>query len=234
MKRLKIAGFIALMSLCSGPIYAKRSAKLAANVSTANLGCYLRVGSTAPDFTAQAVSAQAVTAFTLSQHEGYKVLVFYPADFTFVCPTEMHALNDKLEEFKKRNCTVVAISVDSVETHKKWLATPKDEAGVEGLRFALIADPSKKIAQLYGVLNDAGDVAQRAVYIIDAEGIVRALCVTDDGIGRNVDEILRLLDAIDFHAKHGQVCPANWHAGDEGMDATTEGVVHYFSAQENA
>jgi len=185
----------------------------------------------APDFTANAVLADNSIdeSFTLSSLRGkYVVLFFYPLDFTFVCPTEILAFDEKLEEFKKRNAEIVGVSVDSQYTHLAWKKTPTDKGGIGPIRYPLVADLKKEIARDYGVLFE-DEVALRGLFLIDREGIIRHSVINDLPLGRNVSEALRMLDALRFHEDKGDVCPANWNDGDDGMDATPDGVVDFLS-----
>ncbi len=189
------------------------------------------VTESAPDFTATAVLGDNSfdENFTLSSMRGeYVVLFFYPMDFTFVCPTEILAFDEAYDQFKARSAEVVGVSVDSQFSHLAWKKTPVDEGGIGPIRYPLVADLKKEIARNFGVLlND--EVALRALFLIDREGIVRHALVNDLSLGRNVQEALRMLDALRFHEEKGDVCPANWSVGDEGMDASPEGVVDYLS-----
>lgn len=190
----------------------------------------IKVGQKAPEFNCPVVDSSAVKeGFCLKDlGNSYKVIFFYPADFTFVCPTELHAFQAKLEAFKKRNTLVVGVSTDSVESHQKWLQTPKKEGGVEGITYPLIADDCKKMAIDYGVLDEASGMALRGLFILDKDNIVQAAIVHNMPLGRNIDEALRILDALKFHEENGQVCPANWETGQNAMDATAQGVKEYF------
>ena len=185
----------------------------------------------APDFAATAVTADDgfEEEFRLASLRGkYVLLFFYPLDFTFVCPTEIIRFDERLEDFRKRDCEVVGVSVDSQFTHIAWRRTPRENGGIGQIRFPLVADLDKSIARSYGVLlNDS--VALRGLFLIDREGIVRHATVNDLPLGRNVDEALRVLDALRFHETRGDVCPANWEAGQEGMKPTAEGVAEYLS-----
>lgn len=191
----------------------------------------IKVGQKAPEFSCPVVDgANVKEKFCLKDMgDTYKVIFFYPADFTFVCPTELHAFQAKLEAFKKRNAVVVGASTDSVESHQKWLQTPKKEGGVEGITYPLIADDCKQMAISYGVLDEPSGMALRGLFILDKDNIVQAAVVHNMPLGRNVDEALRILDALQFHEENGQVCPANWETGQTAMDATTEGVKEYLS-----
>jgi peroxiredoxin (alkyl hydroperoxide reductase subunit C) len=154
------------------------------------------------------------------------LLFFYPLDFTFVCPSEIIAFDRKLEEFKGRNCEVIGISVDSIYTHLAWKGTPLKAGGLGTIRFPLVADLKKDVARAYGVLLDEA-VALRGLFLIDRKGIVRHQLVNDLPLGRSVDEALRMLDALQFFEAHGDVCPADWHPGEEAMRPTREGVAAY-------
>jgi peroxiredoxin (alkyl hydroperoxide reductase subunit C) len=185
----------------------------------------------APDFTAKAVMPDNTfdEEFKLSDHRGkYVVLFFYPLDFTFVCPSEIIAFDRKLAEFKKRNCEVIGVSIDSHFSHWAWKNTPVDKGGIGNVQYPLVADLKKQISEDYGVLL-GGEVALRGLFLIDREGIVRHSVINDLSLGRNVDEALRMLDALQFTEEHGEVCPANWNAGDEGMKPTADGVADYLS-----
>ncbi len=188
------------------------------------------VNKQAPDFTAQAVINGEFQEVTLSQFRGKKnvVLFFYPLDFTFVCPTELHAFQEKLSEFKSRNTEVLAVSIDSVHTHAAWLRTSRDDGGIEGITYPVISDIHKSIARDYDVLHEDG-IALRATFLIDKAGKVRHQTVNDLPLGRNIDEFLRLSDALSFHEKHGDVCPANWKEGEKTMKANRDGLKSFFS-----
>ncbi len=204
------------------------------------------VGKNAPDFNAQAVinGSEIVENFTLSQFKGkYVILFFYPKDFTFVCPTELFAFQEKLEEFKSRNVEVVGVSTDTEQSHWGWLQMPKNKGGIEGVTYPLVADTNKTISSNYDVLvgdfgwDDNGDmiaegelIAYRGLFMIDKEGTVRHQLVNDLPLGRNVDEALRMVDALQHLEEHGEVCPANWTKGDQAMNATHDGVADYLSA----
>jgi len=184
----------------------------------------------APDFTAQAVVPDnSMQNFTLSSLRGkHVILFFYPLDFTFVCPSEILAFNKALGEFQKRNCEVIGISVDSQFTHYAWKRTPVNEGGIGNIQFPLVADLDKNISQSYGVLLKDG-IALRGLFLIDKEGIVRHETINDLPLGRNVDEALRVLDALQFVEEHGEVCPANWRPGEDAMKPTAEGVAEYLA-----
>lgn len=188
------------------------------------------VGKEAPDFTASAVMPDnsIKSDFNLKSHiKGkYGVLFFWPLDFTFVCPSEIIAFDNRIEEFKKRGVELIGVSVDSQYTHYAWKNTPVDKGGIGNIRFPMVADITKSIARDYDVLlNNA--VAFRGTFLIDKKGVVRHQLINDLPIGRNVDETLRTIDALAFHEEHGEVCPANWKKGDEGMKADAAGVAKY-------
>ena len=185
----------------------------------------------APEFTAQAVMADnSIAELTLSNYRGKNVLLFfYPLDFTFVCPSEILAFNRAVEEFAKRNCQVIGVSVDSQFTHLAWKNTPVKEGGIGNVKFPLVADLNKSVSQAYGVLLPEAGVSLRGLFLIDKEGIIRHAVINDLPLGRNVDEALRMVDALSFFEQHGDVCPANWRPGDDAMKPTPEGVAEYLS-----
>ncbi len=189
------------------------------------------VGKKAPGFSTRAVvQNQFKEDFTLEQYLGkYVVLFFYPLDFTFVCPTELHAFQEKLPEFQKRECEVIGCSIDSHFSHHAWLNTPKSQGGIQGITYPILSDIHKSIAKDYDVLSANDGVAYRGLFLIDREGVVRHQVVNDFPLGRNIDEALRLLDALTFFEKHGEVCPANWTQGDKGMAPTNDGLKKYFN-----
>jgi peroxiredoxin (alkyl hydroperoxide reductase subunit C) len=184
----------------------------------------------APDFTAQAVFPDnSFAELSLSSYRGkYVVLFFYPLDFTFVCPSEIIAFDKAVEQFQQKNTQVIGVSVDSHFTHLAWKNTPRDQGGIGQVKYPLVADLSKKISEEYGVLF-GGEVALRGLFLIDREGIVRHALVNDLPLGRNVDEALRLVDALQFTEEHGEVCPANWREGEEAMKPTADGVAEYLA-----
>jgi peroxiredoxin (alkyl hydroperoxide reductase subunit C) len=185
----------------------------------------------APDFTATAVLADNSfdEEFKLSSLQGkYVILFFYPLDFTFVCPTEILAFDEALENFHNRDAEVVGVSVDSHFTHAAWKRTDVGDGGIGPIRFPLVSDLRKNIARSYGVLLD-DEVALRGLFLIDREGIIRHALVNDLPLGRNVSEALRLLDALRFHELRGDVCPANWTEGEEGIEESQDGIVDYLS-----
>lgn len=202
-----------------------------------NNNCCVResilIGKKAPSFKAEAVVKGEIITLSLDELKSdFKVLVFYPADFSMVCPTELRGLQEKISAFNERKAQVLGISTDSVFAHKKWLETPKDEAGVQGLTYPLVADITKEISCNYGVLDESG-VALRAVFILDKNNIVQYMGVNNLAFGRNIDELVRIIDAIKFTQEHkGDVCPVNWQKGKKTMEATPEGAKEYFQ-QEN-
>ena len=183
----------------------------------------------APEFTAVAVmpNNSINEDFKLSDYKGkYVVLFFYPLDFTFVCPSEIIAFDKKLAAFKERGVELIGVSVDSQFSHYAWKNTEPKKGGIGNIQFPLVADLSKQISKDYGVLFDDA-VALRGLFLIDKEGIVRHSTINDLPLGRNVDEALRMVDALQFHEEVGEVCPANWNKGDDGMKADAEGVASY-------
>ncbi len=194
------------------------------------------VGRKAPDFTANAVTGDGsiTNNFNLAKViEGkYAVVFFYPLDFTFVCPSELIAFDHRLEEFKKRNVEVIGVSIDSHYTHNAWRNTAINDGGIGQVGYPLVADINHAICQAYDVEHPAAGVAFRASFLIDREGMVRHQVVNDLPLGRNIDEMLRMVDALQFNEEHGEVCPAGWNKGDKGMKADTQGVAEYLA--ENA
>lgn len=193
------------------------------------------VGKPAPDFTATTVMGDNTIndKFNLKTYLNGKmgVLFFYPLDFTFVCPSEIIAFDNRLQEFKDRGAEVIAVSVDSHFTHLAWKNTPVEKGGIGQVGFPMVADLTKQIARDYDVLvNDA--VAFRGTFLIDKKGVVRHQVVNDLPLGRNVDEAIRMVDALAFHEEHGEVCPAGWNKGKKGMKANAKGVAEYLA--ENA
>ncbi len=190
------------------------------------------VGKKAPDFSAKAVfKDQIVENFSLESFRGkYVVLFFYPLDFTFVCPTELHAFQEKYEAFTARNAQLIACSVDSEFSHFAWLNTPKAKGGIEGVNYPIVADLNKTIAKDYDVLVDGEGVAYRGLFLIDKEGVVRHQVINDLPLGRSVDEAIRMLDALIFFEENGEVCPANWHQGEKSMKPDQEGLLAYYSS----
>lgn len=184
----------------------------------------------APDFTANAVLPDnSFGTVTLSALKGkYVVLFFYPLDFTFVCPSEILAFNKKVADFKAKNCELIGVSVDSRFTHLAWKNTAIENGGIGNIQYPLVEDLNKEIAKSYGILF-GGSVALRGLFLIDKKGVVRHSVINDLPLGRNVDEALRMLDALDFVETHGEVCPANWKQGEEAMKPTAEGVASYLA-----
>ncbi|NOX09842.1 MAG: peroxiredoxin [Gammaproteobacteria bacterium] len=189
------------------------------------------VGRPAPDFTAPAVlgDGSIVDEYTLSTEIKGKaaVIFFYPLDFTFVCPSELIAFDHRLAEFKKRNVEVIGVSIDSHFTHNAWRNTAINDGGIGAVGYPLIADMTHGICKAYDVETPDGAVAFRGSFLIDKEGLVRHQVVNDLPLGRNIDEMLRMIDALQFHEEHGEVCPAGWTEGDKGMDANPDGVAAY-------
>jgi len=205
------------------------------------------IGKKAPAFKAAAVvnGTEIVEDFSLEQYVGKNEVIFffYPLDFTFVCPTELLAFQDKIAEFEKRGVAVVGCSVDSEFSHFAWLNTEKNQGGIKGVKYPIVSDLSKTIASNYGVLAGEYDfdeetelesfegapVAYRGLFLIDKEGKVRHSVINDLPLGRNVNEALRMVDALQHHEKYGEVCPANWNEGDDAMNADADGVADYLS-----
>lgn len=205
------------------------------------------VGKKAPSFKAAAVinGEEIIEDFSLDQFIGskYVLLFFYPKDFTFVCPTELHAFQERLEDFKSRDVEVVAVSTDTEQSHWGWLQLPKKEGGIQGITYPIVADTNKTISHNFDVLTgdyyyddegflqaDAELVAYRGLFLIDKNGVVRHQIVNDLPLGRNVEEAIRMVDALQYFEEKGEVCPANWEKGKEGMAATHKGVAEYLSA----
>ncbi len=184
----------------------------------------------APDFTAEAVMADnSFASITLSGLKGkFVLLLFYPLDFTFVCPSEILAFNRQIAAFKAKNCEVIGISVDSKFTHLAWKNTPIENGGIGNIQFPLVQDLDREIAKSYGILLN-NSVALRGLFLIDPTGTVRHCIINDLPLGRSVTEAIRMLDAIQFSDTHGEVCPANWQEGEEAMKPTTEGVADYLT-----
>jgi len=204
------------------------------------------VGKKAPNFSASAVinGSEIVNNFTLDQFKGkHVILFFYPKDFTFVCPTELFAFQEKLEEFKARNVEVVAVSTDTEQSHWGWLQMEKNSGGIKGVTYPIVADTNKTISMNYDVLagdfdwNDDGEmeatgelIAYRGLFLMDKEGIVKHQLVNDLPLGRNVDEALRMVDSLQHLEEHGEVCPANWSKGKDALTATHDGIADYLAA----
>ncbi len=204
------------------------------------------VGKKAPQFNATAVvnGGEIVEGFSLEKYVGkkYVIFYFYPADFTFVCPTEILAFQDKIKEFENRNVEVVGCSVDSEFSHWKWLQTDLKDGGIKGVKYPLVCDQSKTISENYDVLAGEWDYSEdgevsfkgeprsyRGLFLIDKEGIVRHQVVNDMPLGRSIEEALRVIDALQFFEENGEVCPADWHKGDKGLQATQEGIASYLA-----
>ncbi|QEP43267.1 peroxiredoxin [Ectothiorhodospiraceae bacterium BW-2] len=194
------------------------------------------VGRQAPDFTAPTVMGDGSIneGFNLASHIAghYAVIFFYPLDFTFVCPSELIAFDHRLEEFKQRNVEVIGVSIDSHFTHLAWRNTAINKGGIGAVKYPLVADIKHDICQAYDVEHPEAGVAFRGSFLIDKEGVVRHQVVNDLPLGRNIDEMLRMIDALQFTEEHGEVCPAGWNKGDKGMRADSEGVAAYLA--ENA
>jgi alkyl hydroperoxide reductase subunit AhpC len=190
----------------------------------------VQVQQKAPDFTAKAVVGQEFKDVKLSSYQGkYVVLFFYPLDFTFVCPTEIVAFSDKIKEFEKRNAQVLAVSVDSHYTHLAWVNTPRKVGGLDNIAYPIVSDLTKSISRDFGVLLESAGIALRGLFVLDKEGVIRHITVNDLPLGRNVDEVLRVLDALQYFEKHGEVCPANWHPGEASMKPDPQGSKAYFA-----
>jgi peroxiredoxin (alkyl hydroperoxide reductase subunit C) len=189
-----------------------------------------RIQSAAPDFKATAVVGEEFKQISLSDYKGkYVLLFFYPLDFTFVCPTEIIAFSDRASEFEKLGCQLLGVSVDSHFSHLAWIKTPRNVGGLGGLNYPLVADLNKNIAKEYGVLVEDGSVALRGLYLIDKAGVLRHMLVNDLPIGRSVDEALRVLEALQYVEKHGEVCPANWKPGAATIKPTVKESKEYFA-----
>lgn len=188
------------------------------------------VGKPAPNFKTKAVIGNKIeNDFSLTHFRGKNVILFfYPLDFTFVCPTELHAFQEKLKDFEQRNTQVIGCSVDSCYSHYAWLNTAKQKGGIHGVTYPLVADINKTIARDYDVLFEEEGIAYRGLFLIDEKGVVRHQVINDLPLGRSVDEALRILDALIFFEKHGEVCPANWQSGKKTFKPTHESLEHYF------
>lgn len=204
------------------------------------------IGKNAPSFTAPAVinGSEIVDEFSLDNYIGKKdiVLFFYPADFTFVCPTEIIAFQENIAEFEKRNVQIIGVSTDSQFSHWKWLQTEKNDGGIKGVKYPLVADQSKSISLSYDVFAGAYDyddngepffsgtpMAYRGLFLIDKKGVVQHQVVNNMPLGRSIKETLRMVDALQYFEKHGEVCPADWHEGEEALVATQKGIAEYLS-----
>jgi alkyl hydroperoxide reductase subunit AhpC len=188
-----------------------------------------KIGQQAPDFTATAVVNKTFEEVTLSQYRGqYVVLFFWPLDFTFVCPTEIVAFSDAIEEFKKRNTVVLGVSTDSHYTHLAWQNTPREEGGLGEIAYPMIADTNHEISRNYDVMVEGKGIAFRGLFLIDKEGNVRHILINDLPLGRNVEEALRMVDALQYFEKNGEVCPANWKPGGKTMKPDPQKSKEYF------
>jgi peroxiredoxin 2/4 len=190
------------------------------------------VGKKAPEFSLKAVVKGRIEECALASLRGkYVILFFYPLDFTFVCPTELHAFQERICDFEKRGAQILGCSIDSCFTHLAWLNTPRSKGGIEGIEYPVLSDINKHVASAYGVLKEDEGVAYRGLFLIDKTGVVRHQIVNDLHLGRSVEEVLRLIDALIFFEKHGEVCPANWQPGKKAMKATQDGLREYFSTK---
>lgn len=190
------------------------------------------VGREAPDFKAEAVvNGNEFKEIKLSDYKGkkYVALFFYPLDFTFVCPTELHAFQAKLEEFNSLDTEVIGVSVDSKFSHFAWLNTPKSQGGIEGVTYPVVSDLNKEITRSYDVEVEGAGIAYRGLFLIDKDGVVQHQVVNNLPLGRNVDEAIRMVKALQFFEKNGEVCPANWNEGDKAMKPNDEGLKDYFN-----
>jgi alkyl hydroperoxide reductase subunit AhpC len=183
----------------------------------------------APDFTAKAVVGHDFQDISLADYRGkFVVLFFYPLDFTFVCPTEIVAFSERIKEFEKRNAQVIGVSVDSPYTHLAWKKTPRKDGGLGDILYPLVSDLNRCVSSSYGVLLEQEGIALRGLFVIDREGVIRHVTVNDLPLGRNIDEVLRLLDALQSYERHGEVCPANWRPGAATIKADPSGAKAYF------
>ncbi len=190
----------------------------------------VQVGQKAPEFKAEAVVDKQFKDVSLAEYHGkWVVLFFYPLDFTFVCPTEITAFSDAIDEFKKINTQVIGASVDSKYSHLAWIETPRNKGGIGETPYPLLADITKKVSSDYGVLIEEAGVALRGLFIIDPEGVLRVQIVTDLNIGRNIGEVLRLVQAAQYTAEHGEVCPANWTPGGDTIKPGVDSSKEYFA-----
>lgn len=190
------------------------------------------VGKPAPDFTASAVlgNGEIAAKFTLSEaiKGKYGLLFFYPLDFTFVCPSELIALDNRVDRFNELGVEVISVSIDSHWTHNAWRNTPVDNGGIGPVKYTMVADINHDIVRAYDV-ESAGGVAFRGAFLIDKNGLVRSQIINDLPLGRNIEELIRLVEALQFNEEHGEVCPAGWKKGDQGMKANPQGVADYLS-----
>lgn len=189
------------------------------------------IGKEAPDFTVQAVVNGTEKTITLREYRGkFVILFFYPKDFTYVCPTELHAFQENLGEFANRQAVVLGCSVDTIESHQRWLNTERKVGGIQGVEYPLISDTTHSISKAYQVFNTKEELAYRGSFLIDKEGIIRHAVINDFPIGRSIEEELRTLDAWIFYENNGLVCPANWKQGRKGMSPDDEGLKEFFSS----
>jgi peroxiredoxin (alkyl hydroperoxide reductase subunit C) len=192
------------------------------------------VGKTAPDFTCSAVLANGEIVDTYTRSEAmagkYGLVFFYPLDFTFVCPSELIALSHRMDKFKALGVEVVGVSIDSHFAHNAWRNTAINDGGIGAVEYTLAADMNHDICRAYDVESEGG-VAFRGAFIIDDKGVVRSQLVNDLPLGRNIDELIRTVEALQFHEEHGEVCPAGWNKGDKGMTASPEGVAEYLASE---
>lgn len=196
------------------------------------------VGRPVPDFTAAAVLAngEIISNFHLADviKNKYGIVFFYPLDFTFVCPSELIALNNRIEEFNQRDTVIIGVSIDSQFTHSAWRKTSVNDGGIGAVRYPLVADINHSICQAFGVEHPTAHIALRGAFLIDKHGIVRSQIVNDLPLGRNIDELIRLVDALQFHENHGEVCPAGWNKGDAAIKPTAEGIAHFLAEKAEA
>lgn len=196
------------------------------------------VGRQVPDFTAAAVLAngEITSEFHLAEviKNKHAIIFFYPLDFTFVCPSELIALDNRMTEFTKRNTVVIGVSIDSQFTHNAWRKTPVNDGGIGPVAYPLVADVNHSICQAFGIEHPTAHIALRGAFLVDTKGIVRSQIVNDLPLGRNIDELVRLVDALQFHEKHGDVCPAGWNKGDEGIKPTAEGIADFLTGKAEA
>jgi peroxiredoxin (alkyl hydroperoxide reductase subunit C) len=182
----------------------------------------------APDFSADGYSNGEFKKISLADYKGKKVvLFFYPLDFTFVCPTEILAFADSIDQFKKRNTEVIGVSVDSKFSHFAWANTPREEGGIKGVNFPLVADLNKTISRDYGVLLEGVGIALRGLFIINKDGILKHMTINHNDLGRNVEEVLRVVDAVEYSETNGEVCPANWKTGQKAMKPNAQSLKDY-------
>ena len=187
------------------------------------------IGHRSPEFSVQAVvDGKISTISSLDLLGKYVLLFFYPNDFSFICPTEMHALQDSLHEFKKRRVEVIAASVDSIQTHMAWLTRPRERGGIEGITFSIVSDFKKELARAYCILDEQAGVCLRGVFLLDRDSIVQYGAVNNLNVGRNVGELLRVADAVQFTEKHGELCPMDWTPGTRTVSPTHEGKIRYY------